>query len=85
MNKGWISLYRKMTDHWLYTEERTFSRYEAWIDLLLMANYGDKKVIMDGQLVMVKRGTFITSIRKLCKKWNWSNTKVVSFLKLLEA
>lgn len=38
----------------------------------------------DGSLIEVKRGQKLTSIRKLCERWGWSNTKVTKFLKLLE-
>lgn len=85
MSKGWISLNRGIRDHWIYQEDRVFSKYEAWIDLLLSANHCDNKTLIDGQLETVKRGTFITSIRKLQKKWKWSDTKVVKFFELLEA
>ena len=83
--QGYISLHRSIQNHWLYDEERIFSNYEAWLDLLLMVNHKDAKVLQDGQLVTVKRGERITSIRQLMEKWRWSNTKVVKFLKLLEA
>lgn len=81
---GWISLHRSIEKHWLYEEERKFSRFEAWVDLLLMVNHADNKTMIDGKLVTVKRGQRITSLRKLGDRWNWSLTKVDAFLKLLE-
>lgn len=81
---GWISLHRSIEKHWLYEEERKFSRFEAWVDLLLMVNHADNKIMIDGKLVTVKRGQRITSLRKLGDRWNWSLTKVDAFLKLLE-
>lgn len=84
-NKGWISLHRDIRDNWLYLEERKFSRYEAWIDLLLDANFEDRKLMIDGKLTTVKRGSKLTSLRKLSHQWNWSITKVDSFLKVLES
>jgi len=83
-DKDWIPLHRRPQDHWIYQEKRQFSRYEAWIDLLMMANHKDNKSLIDGELVTVKKGSLITSIRKLCDKWNWSNTKVNNFLRLLQ-
>lgn len=83
--KGWIKLHRKIQEHWLYQESRTFSKYEAWLDLIMMANFKDSKVLIDGKLIDVKKGQLITSVRKLCNHWNWSNTKVIRFLDLLEA
>jgi len=84
MHRGWIKLHRRIQSHWLYEEERVFSRYEAWINLLMMANHTENKLLIDSKLVTVKPGQVITSIRKLCERFSWSNTKVQRFLKLLE-
>ena len=83
MSKGWISLHRQIWDNWVW-KDKPFSKGQAWIDLLLMANYEDKKVLIGNQLITVKRGSFVTSVRKLCDRWGWSNTKVRAFLSLLE-
>lgn len=83
--QGFIQLHRKIQDHWLYQEKRTFSKFEAWIDMLMLANHKDNKFVLGNELVEVKRGQFITSIRKLEDRWNWSNTKIINFLKLLES
>lgn len=82
---GWISLHRTIENHWLYEENRKFSKFEAWIDILLMVNHTDKKVTLGNELINVKRGERITSLRKLSERWNWSITKVDSFLRLLES
>lgn len=84
MTDGWISLNRKIQEHWLFTEERVFSKYEAWIDLLLQANFKDSSLRAGNEIIIVKRGSFITSELKLMKRWKWSKTKLRSFLKLLE-
>lgn len=81
---GWISLHRSIENHWTFKENRKFSKFEAWIDILLMVNHKDKKIVLGNELVFVKRGQKITSIRKLCERWSWSNNKVKNFLKLLE-
>ncbi|MCD9026024.1 Replication protein O [Cohnella silvisoli] len=85
MSKGWIKLHRQIMDHPFYSESRVFSRHEAWEYLLLNANHSDNKVLIDGQLIDVERGSFITSIRKLQERWKWSNTKVCRFLDVLES
>lgn len=82
--KGWIKLHRSIQDHWIYQEKRKFSKYEAWLDLIMMANHDDNKTVIDNELIEVKRGQKITSIRNLCERWRWSNTKVTQFLKLLQ-
>ena len=54
MAQGWLRLHRSMADHWLWTEERVFSKAEAWLDLLMMVNHADGKVMMNGRLMEVK-------------------------------
>ena len=81
---GYIKLYRSIQDHWLFKEKRKFSKLEAWIDLLMMANHKDSKVVIGNEVIEVKRGQRITSIRQLCERWGWSNTKVKQYLNLLE-
>lgn len=80
MNKGWIKLYRSLKDSWLWQEDRYFSRAEAWIDILLMVNHADKKIFSNGQLIVVKAGSVLTSLEQLSKRWNWSRDKVKKFL-----
>lgn len=84
MAEGWISIHRKIRDNYLFKEKRVFSKFEAWIDLLLEVNHQDNKFILGNELVEVKKGSTITSIRQLCEKWGWSNTKVKKFFELLE-
>lgn len=80
---GWISIHRKIQNHWLWSE-KPFDKRSAWIDLLLMANHKNNKFLLGNELVEVERGSFITSEYRLMDKWGWSKTKVRNFLKLLE-
>ena len=80
---GWQKIYRDIQDHWLW-EDKPFSRGQAWIDLILLVNHEDNKTLIDGELIEVKRGSKITSLRKLADKWGWSTTKVKKFLELLQ-
>ncbi|MGG5376006.1 hypothetical protein IGI57_002513 [Enterococcus sp. DIV0213j] len=83
-DKGWVAVHRSIRDHWLYQEKRVFSKYEAWLDLVMDANHKRNKFVFDGNLVEVERGQKITSIRQLSERWRWSRTKVTDFLILLE-
>ena len=47
MNDGWLKLHRKIKNTELWMEKRKFSKFEAWIDILLSANYEDT-YILDG-------------------------------------
>ena len=84
MAQGWIAVHRQLQQHWLW-EDKPFSKGQAWIDLLLLANHCDNKFLLGNELMQVNAGDVVTSIAKLCVRWGWSNTKVVSFLNLLES
>ena len=84
MGKGWISLSRGIQDCYLW-QEKPYSRGQAWVDLILLANHKDAKVILGNELIDVKRGSFITSELKLMAKWGWGKEKLRAFLKILEA
>lgn len=82
--QGFIQLHRKIQDHWLYQEKRTFSKFEAWIDLIMMASHKDNKFLLGNELIEIKRGQFVTSELKLMEKWGWGKSKTRNFLSLLE-
>lgn len=82
MAYGWISIHRKIQDNLIW-EDKPFSRGQAWIDLLLLANHEDRQVLFNGNAIQVKRGEKITSLRQLSERWGWSVTKVKKFLNLL--
>ena len=84
MAEGWIKIYRNIQEHWLWNCE-PFSRGQAWIDLLLMANHKENKIMINGNLIVIKTGERVTSIRKLSESWKWSTCKVKHFLKQLES
>ena len=81
---GWIKLHRSITNHWLYTEKRVFSKFEAWNDILLTVNFTDAKTIIKGSLYEVKRGQSILSLESWSKRWNWDKSKVKRFLNTLQ-
>lgn len=82
-DKGYIKLYRDVRDNWVW-DEKPFSKGQAWIDLLMMANHKDKEVMFNGSLITVKRGSRVTSLHKLAERWGWSMHKVSDFLYTLE-
>jgi hypothetical protein len=81
---GWIKIHRSITNHWLYTEKRVFSKFEAWNDILLTVNYIDAKTMIKGTLYEVKRGQSILSLDSWSKRWNWDKSKVRRFLNALQ-
>ena len=85
MHDGWIRLYRKLQECWVWEDKEPFDKRSAWIDLLLTSNHADAKLLFNGELITVQRGQILTSVRKLSVKWKWSVNKVYRFLKLLES
>lgn len=85
-DRGWIKLHRSIQNHWIWdSEKEPFDSRSALADLLLMANHSENKIRFKNELIIVDRGQRVTSLRKLSERWNWSNTKVRNFLKLLES
>jgi len=70
---------RSIVKHWVW-DDKPFSKGQAWIDMIRMANSQDKKIPYKGELVVVKRGSFITSLAKLSEKWGWSINKTRLFI-----
>lgn len=86
-SKGYVALHRSIQDHWVWktSEKHPASKGQAWADLILMANYAEGKVTQGNKYIKVRRGSFVTSTRKLGDRWHWSKDKVKRFLNALEA
>ena len=82
--EGWISLHRKILENPILNRSRVYSNFEAWIWLLLKANHKDNKFMLGTELVKVKKGSMITSQKKLCRQFRWGSTKLRNFLKVLQ-
>lgn len=83
MHRGWIKLYRRINDNWIW-EEKPFSKGQAWIDLLLLANYEERKATFKGEVITCEIGTVNISVLELSRRWGWSRGKTRQFLTLLE-
>jgi len=83
MQKGWISLHRKITENEIWFLE-PFTKAQAWIDILLNANYSKKSIQIRGNVVFIERGQLGWSELTMAKRWSWSKNKVRRFLKWLE-
>lgn len=84
-NKGFIKIYRSIEDNPIWKSEERFSRRDAWIDLLLMANHEQRTVIINGEEIIVNRGQRFTSLDNLANRWHWNDRKtVLRYLRLLE-
>lgn len=81
---GWIRIDRGIQDNFLWNDGEPMSRGQAWIDLLLRANFTDGKILLGGKPTIIKRGQLHTSIVNLALYWRWSRNRVTRFLDLLE-
>lgn len=84
MSHGAIFVHRELQDHWLWQKSKPFSMGQAWIDMLLLANHKEEKVVFMGKISVIGRGEFIRSERDLSDRWGWPQAKTHRFLKLLK-
>lgn len=84
MKQGWVPVKRQIQEHWLW-KDKPFSQGQAWIDLIMLANYEDTKMPYKGEIITCERGTVNLSISHIAKRWGWSRDKTRRFLKLLES
>lgn len=83
MSEGWIKLHRKLQDNSLWSSE-PFTRGQAWVDLILLANHEPGFIYVRDHRIDLKRGDVGWSQNRLSGRWQWSRTKVRKFLNDLE-
>ena len=85
MHRGYIPIWRKLFDHPFWTEKRSFSRAEAWIDILSNTHYLDepKRRLIKNQVVIQNYGEAIMSTRYCGERWGWHKTQVLRFFDTL--
>ena len=81
-NLGWIKIQRSILDHWIWQDAQKF---HWWIELLFMANWEKKKVVVGNTIVEVDRGQMVASNSFLMERWGVCTHTVRNFLRLLEA
>lgn len=82
-DKGFIKLHRCIWENELVWDERA-NHFQAWVDLLMLANYKDKQVKSGKKTIVIKRGTFKTSFVKLGARWGWDRRTVKDYILALE-
>lgn len=83
MAEGWLKLHRALSYHALWLGEK-FSRGQAWVDLLMLANHRLGYVRVRGLRVEIQRGQVGHSEVTLAARWQWSRDKVRRFMQELE-
>ena len=82
-DSGWIKLHRQIEHNSMWTSE-PFTRGQAWIDLLLLANYKYGYIYFRGNKIIVKRGQVGWSQRRLASRWKWGRKRVARLFLDLE-
>jgi len=82
MYQGYIKLWRKLQDNYLWTQDK-FTRGQAWVDLLLLANHKPNSIMIRGIEIFVDRGQLAYSEITLSRRWKWSRNKTRRFLNFL--
>ena len=82
-NPGWIKISREIENWDLYFSE-PFTRAQAWMDMILIANFKPSVFFIRGNQVEVKRGEIAWSEERICARWKWGRHKLRNFWKYLE-
>ena len=83
----YVAIARKAYDSDIFwTEKRTFSRWEAWEDIIQLAAWAAHRfTIPRGEVVMLERGeTPPLSLSYLSARWQWTTKQVRYFLRLCQ-
>lgn len=79
MHRGYIKLWRRLRESDLWLSE-PFTRGQAWVDLLMLANHKDGQIRKRGIPIDVHRGQIGWSEEALGARWHWSRGKVRRFM-----
>lgn len=80
MAEGWVKLHRTITDNWIW-DNPLYLKW--WLDLILMANHKERKILFNDSIRTVGIGERVTSEQKLSERWGVSRNTVRKFLNLL--
>lgn len=80
--KGWISIDRSITEHWVWQDAKVCQR---WLDLLIVAQWENREVVYKGERVQLRRGDIICTFRWLAGRWQTNAATVSKILELLES
>jgi hypothetical protein len=86
VHRGYVKLFRKIQDNFLWKERREFSKAEAWIDILMEAQYKkDPQIVVFGMKTLEQNyGECLKSNVTWSRRWHWSEPKVRRFIKMLQ-
>ena len=89
---GWIKIYQSIQEHWIWQDPL---KLKWWLDMLMLAEWKDKKVTINMKLYVIKRGQIMASVSFLRERWAYFDDEkkrripapntILKFLSLLEA
>jgi hypothetical protein len=80
---SWIKLYRSTARHPLWLAE-PFTIGQAWVDLLMSANYQESTAIRGPSVLKIGRGQVLTSVARLGTRWRRDKKTVRRWLRVYE-
>ena len=81
---GWIKLYNQTLESDFWCDPEPFSIRDAFVHVLLSANWREGVSRKNGHIVSIKRGQFLTSIRSLAETFHWDKKRVSRWLRLMQ-
>ena len=83
MISGWVKIHRQIMENPMW-ESEPFTRSQAWIDMVMLANHSPGHIRVRGNIVNLSRGQLGWSRPALALRWEWSRGKVARFMQTLE-
>jgi hypothetical protein len=78
---GYLTIWRSIFDTEEWRKERKFSEFEAWLDMIAMAAFTERRVAINATSeVVLSRGEIYASQRQLAQRWGWSASTVNRYL-----
>lgn len=84
LKEGYIVLPKALLKLQMNKQERTQGELEAWLQVLVHANYSETKGTIAGVAVTCGRGEAVYSYRKWMRILGWGNTRTMNFFHRLQ-
>ena len=83
---GYFKLYRRFQENPIWTEKRVYSKFEAWLDILMEVRWKEEteQVLIKNQLIDCAKGQSLNCLETWGKRWGWRKKRVRSYFKLLQ-
>lgn len=79
--RGHVKIARKsFTDDRWWLEKRVFSKWEAWVDMIQLAQHEPREFVSNKYgTIRLERGEFVLSLRRMAQRWGWGLQSTRSF------